>query len=127
MKNVNAIKKLQEADLNYGNEGRTSWHHEYKGSAYINIGGLNDKLSEAVQAGPDGAAAVMATLRLSAMRQLPWYAGGNYQGKDMAHMQEMVASRVAEASKSAESGMARQLFRIALSTLPRGGGNGLTN
>ena len=94
------------------------------GSLYERFRRVNDKLSEAVQAGPDGAAAVMATLRLSAMRQLPWYAGGNYQGKDMAHMQEMVASRVAEASKSAESGMARQLFRIALSTLPRGGGNG---
>jgi alpha-glucan,water dikinase len=66
-----------------------------------------------------------ATLRLSALRQLPWYSGGNYQGKDMAHVQETVAQRVAVASASSESdGASRQLFRAALATLPRGGGNG---
>ena len=66
----------------------------------------------------------MATLRLSVIRQLPWYAGGCYQGKDMAHMQEVVTRRVALASATAEDGLSRQFFRAALATLPRGGGNG---
>mmetsp|Transcript_7326 Transcript_7326/g.32321 ORF Transcript_7326/g.32321 Transcript_7326/m.32321 type:complete len:1089 (+) Transcript_7326:185-3451(+) len=94
------------------------------GSLYERFVRVNDTLGQATRAGPDGAAAVMATLRLSAIRQLPWYGGGNYQGTEMAGIQETVASRVADACKSAESGMARQLFRVALSTLPRGGGNG---
>lgn len=86
---------------------------------------INDKLSESQQAGPAGAAAIFATLRLSAIRQLAWYAGGNYQGKDMAHMQEVVCRRVAQASANGEAdGMSRQLYRAALATLPRGGGNG---
>ena len=58
-----------------------------------------------MDAGPEGAAAVMATLRLSALRQLPWYQGGNYQGKDMAHMQEVVAGRVAYYSATSEAGV----------------------
>ena len=95
-----------------------------QGSLFERFCRINDKLSEAQQAGPSGAAAVYATLRLSAIRQLPWYAGGNYQGKDMAHMQEVVARRVALAAKTSEDGMSRQFYRAALSTLPRGGGNG---
>ena len=94
------------------------------GSLYERFCRINDKLSEAQGAGASGAAVVMANLRLSAIRQLPWYAGGCYQGKDMAHMQEVVARRVALASATAEEGLARQFFRAALATLPRGGGNG---
>ena len=40
-------------------------------------------------------------------------------------MQEMVASRVAEASKSAESGMARQLFATRFHGLPAAAANGI--
>ena len=94
------------------------------GSLFERFCRINDKLSESQQAGPAGAAAIFAVMRLSAIRQLPWYAGGNYQGKDMAHMQEVVARRMALASKTAEDGMARQFYRATLATLPRGGGNG---
>ena len=94
------------------------------GSLYERFCRINDKLSESQQAGPAGAACIMATLRLSAIRQLPWYAGGNYQGKDMAHMQEVVTRRVAHAAAKSEDGMSRQFYRAALATLPRGGGNG---
>jgi hypothetical protein len=94
------------------------------GSLFGRFSRINEKLTEAAATGPAGAGAVMATLRLSALRQLPWYAGGNYQGKDMAHMQQTVAARTALASATAADGMSRQLFRAALATLPRGGGNG---
>ena len=115
--NANGILKALSQAENTKNQ-------EHGTNLYNRFCRINDKLSESQQAGPDGAAAVMATLRLSAIRQLPWYGGGNYQGTEMAGIQEVVASRVADACKSAESGMARQLFRVALSTLPRGGGNG---
>ncbi len=94
------------------------------GSLYERFCRVNDALNESMQSGPGGAAAIAAVLRLSAIRQLPWYAGGNYQGKDMAHMQEVVCRRIADASATAEDGFARQFYRLALGTLPRGGGNG---
>jgi len=39
-------------------------------------------------------------------------------------MQEVVCRRMALASATGEDGMSRQLYRAALATLPRGGGNG---
>ena len=81
-------------------------------------------MGEALEGGPVAAGAILAVLRLSAVRQLPWYAGGNYQGKDMAHVQESLARQIAKASVTAEDGASRQIFRQCMATLPRGGGNG---
>ena len=94
------------------------------GSLFTRFQRVNAQLEEAIEAGPEGAAAVMATLRLSALKQLPWYSGVNYQGKDMAHIQEVLANRLAVAAAKSAHGDARQLFRAALATMPRGGGNG---
>jgi hypothetical protein len=104
--------------------GENKKNQEHGTNLYNRFCRINDKLSESQQAGPQGAAAIFATLRLSAVRQLAWYAGGNYQGKDMAHMQKVICERMARASATAEDGMSRQLYRAALGTLPRGGGNG---
>lgn len=47
--------------------------------------------------------------------------GGNYKGGEMAHVEECVAGRLGVASADGElDGHARQLFRAALATLPRG-------
>lgn len=46
------------------------------GSLFERFKRVNDALTEAIKSGPEGAAAVMATIRLSAIRQLPWYAAG---------------------------------------------------
>mmetsp|Transcript_80080 Transcript_80080/g.210308 ORF Transcript_80080/g.210308 Transcript_80080/m.210308 type:complete len:281 (-) Transcript_80080:74-916(-) len=46
MQNVNAQKKLAEVELENGLEGNRSWHHRYKDSAYIYIGGLHAGLTE---------------------------------------------------------------------------------
>jgi hypothetical protein len=117
--NSNATKILKALS-----SGENKKNQEHGTNLYNRFCRINDKLSESQQAGPQGAAAIFATLRLSAVRQLAWYAGGNYQGKDMAHMQKVICERMARASATAEDGMSRQLYRAALGTLPRGGGNG---
>jgi hypothetical protein len=57
---------------------------------------VHDALGEAMaDPGPGSAAVILTWLRLSASRQLSWYDGGNYQGKDMAHMQKSLATAMA--------------------------------
>merc|ERR1719316_2345901 len=46
MYNINATKKLNELELQEGYEGNRSWHHQFKDSAYIYIGGLHVGLTE---------------------------------------------------------------------------------
>jgi len=46
MYNINATKKLGELELQEGLEGSQSWHHQFKDSAYIYIGGLHPGLTE---------------------------------------------------------------------------------
>lgn len=50
------------------------------------------------------------------------YDGGNYQGKDMAHMQKTLATQMAGHCRG--EGMKAHLARMALAVLPRGGGDG---
>lgn len=81
---------------------------------------------DVILSGSEGAAAaLLAWLRLSSTRQLTWYNGHNYQGKDMAHVQESLAEAVAAASRDENmEPRGRSALRLALATLPRGGGNG---
>ena len=84
---------------------------------------VNDALKEAfTDPGPGSAAVLLAWLRLSANRQLPWYEGGNYQGKDMAHVQKSLATGMAMQARG--EGLRAHIARLALATLPRGGGDG---
>mmetsp|Transcript_46205 Transcript_46205/g.100411 ORF Transcript_46205/g.100411 Transcript_46205/m.100411 type:complete len:287 (-) Transcript_46205:72-932(-) len=46
MYNINATKKLAEIELKEGYEGNRSWHHKYKDSAYVYVGGLHAGLTE---------------------------------------------------------------------------------
>jgi len=46
MYNINATKKLGELELSEGLEGNRSWHHQFKDSAYVYIGGLHPGLTE---------------------------------------------------------------------------------
>ncbi|CEL93729.1 unnamed protein product [Vitrella brassicaformis CCMP3155] len=46
MYNINALKKLNEQELSFGLEGEASWHHKYKNSSYVFIGGLDYGLTE---------------------------------------------------------------------------------
>jgi alpha-glucan, water dikinase len=72
--------------------------HEAKGgmNLFARYCLVNETLGEAMaDPAPGSAAVILAWLRLSASRQLPWYDGGNYQGKDMAHMQKTLASSMA--------------------------------
>lgn len=46
MYNINATKKLGEVELNEGYEGNRSWHHQFRHSAYVYIGGLPQGLTE---------------------------------------------------------------------------------
>ena len=84
-----------------------------------------EALGDAKALGPRGAGALLAWMRLSSTRQLPWYSGGNYQGKDMASLQEGLARSVASLVADPELDPAsRQYFRLVMSGLPRGGGDG---
>lgn len=46
MYNINATKNLGELELREGLEGNRSWHNQFRNSAYIYIGGLNQGLTE---------------------------------------------------------------------------------
>lgn len=46
MYNINATKKLQEIELEEGYDGNRSWHHKYKDSAYVYVGGLATGMTE---------------------------------------------------------------------------------
>jgi len=46
MYNVTAQRQITRKELKEGIEGARSWHHQYKDSAYIYIGGLHDGLTE---------------------------------------------------------------------------------
>ena len=84
----------------------------------------NELLGEA-QANPASAGALLACMRLSANRQLPWYTAGNYQGKDMAYLQKNFAENVTRAvGDGSLTPLVRHMFRCIMGTLPRGGGNG---
>ena len=85
---------------------------------------VDDALDAALEAGPEGAALVFSWLRLSSLKQLHWYAGNNYQGKDMASKQERLAWRVARAAATTADPTSRGFMRASLAFLPRGGGNG---
>ena len=84
-----------------------------------------EALGDAKALGPRGAGALLAWMRLSSTRQLPWYSGGNYQGKDMASLQEGLARSVAALVADPQLDPAsRQYFRLVMAGLPRGGGDG---
>eukprot|EP00919_Chromeraceae_sp_WS-2016_P070735 GHVR01167659.1.p1 GENE.GHVR01167659.1~~GHVR01167659.1.p1 ORF type:complete len:104 (-),score=18.91 GHVR01167659.1:230-541(-) len=46
MYNVRAIKKRSEWELQHSVVGEASWHHEFKDSCYIYIGGLDYRMTE---------------------------------------------------------------------------------
>lgn len=46
MYNINAAKKLGELEIEQGLEGHRSWHHQFRNSAYIFVGGLHQGLTE---------------------------------------------------------------------------------
>lgn len=46
MYNINATKKLQEIELQEGYDGNRSWHHQFKDSAYVYVGGLHNGMTE---------------------------------------------------------------------------------
>jgi alpha-glucan, water dikinase len=85
---------------------------------------LNDVLEDAKECNEKGMGLVLAWLRLSSTKQLPWYEGHNYQGKDMAHLQKVIASRLANVAAKHEDGTSRQYARMAMQFVARGGGNG---
>lgn len=72
--------------------------------------------------GVQGIAVLYAWLRLSNMRLLPWHDGGNYQGKDMTHVQRDLANSMA--AFATKEGEKAHYARLSLAMLPRGGGDG---
>lgn len=46
MYNINATKKLGDVELKEGYEGNRSWHHQFRHSAYVYVGGLPQGLTE---------------------------------------------------------------------------------
>jgi len=67
---------------------------------------------------------VYSWLRLSAMKLLPWYKGGNYQPKDMAHVQKTLMQKLADLARNADTRpMDRVLARLTAANLSRGGGD----
>ena len=98
---------------------------EYDRWSLFNRVNMATSLSDAaVAAGPYGMGLMVTWLRLSSMKLLPWYKGSNYQSKDAAHAQKVLAQKMADLACVAKDPLCRLFARISLSTLPRGGGNG---
>lgn len=85
---------------------------------------VNEVLDAADAAGPTGMGFVFAWLRLSHQRRLDWYRKANYQPKDQSHMQKVVAQRLTHKAFASKHPLNRQMARMALAGLPRGGGDG---
>ena len=93
-------------------------------SLFDRVNLANGLVDAAIAAGPYGMGFFFTWLRLSQLKQLPWYRGTNYQSKDAAHAQKTLAQRMADLCCTAKDPGCRLFSRLALGTLPRGGGNG---
>lgn len=54
--------------------------------------------------GPVGMAFIAVWLRLSHLRQLDWYRNSSHQSKDIAHVQKVVAQRMADKVRPLKTG-----------------------
>ncbi|GAQ90596.1 Carbohydrate-Binding Module Family 45 protein [Klebsormidium nitens] len=106
------VDQAIEAEANYSN-----W------SLFQRFIMARDLLDPAEQAGPSGMAFIYVWLRLSANRQLDWYRNSNYQSKDIAHVQKVLAEGMHDKSRFAMDPAVRRFARMAMGTLPRGGGD----
>lgn len=93
-------------------------------SLFNRLGMASQVIDEAVAIGPEAMALVFTWLRLSFLRQLDWYRGSNYQSKDAAHAQKVLANRIAHAARTAPDPLTKFFARECMAVLPRGGGNG---
>ncbi|KAK9807043.1 hypothetical protein WJX72_011773 [[Myrmecia] bisecta] len=84
----------------------------------------NEILDAAEAAGPPGMAFILVWMRLSTLKQLDWYRNSSYQSKDIAHVQKVIAQRMADKARSAKDPGSRMFARMCLAGLPRGGGDG---
>ena len=66
---------------------------------------LNDVLEDAKSATIKVLGIVLAWLRLSSTKQLPWYEGAQLQGKDMAHLQKVIADRLAWSQRNTRTAL----------------------
>ena len=85
---------------------------------------LKDILDEAKECNTKGLGIVFAWVRMSSTKQLPWYEGHDYQGKDMAHMQKVIENRLSSIVSKDNDNTSRQYARMTLQFIARGGGNG---
>jgi alpha-glucan,water dikinase len=68
---------------------------------------------------PDGQALLYVWLRFSAIRQLTWQRNFNTKPRELAHAQDRLTQKLAEAYRSEPA--SRPLLRLTLSTVGRGG------
>eukprot|EP00898_Chlorokybus_atmophyticus_P007825 jgi/Chlat1/8043/Chrsp73S00600 len=84
---------------------------------------VNEVLDGAADLGAAGMAFILTWLRLSSNKQLAWYRNSNYQSKDIAWVQKTLAERMHGKARSHPNPDVRRLARMAMGTLPRGGGD----
>ncbi|XP_024523543.1 alpha-glucan water dikinase 2 [Selaginella moellendorffii] len=83
----------------------------------------SELVDAAEEIGANGMAFMYTWLRFSALKQLTWYRKCNYQSKDIAYVQERLASLMAEKAARGKDLTIKKFARLILSTLPRGGGD----
>lgn len=105
--------RVLDAEANYGN-----W------SLFNRFCMALEVLDAADASGASGMAFFYTWLRMSQLRLLDWYRNSNYQSKDIAHVQKTLAQRCRDKAGGASDPFSRVFARLALGTLPRGGGNG---
>jgi len=73
--------------------------------------------------GGDAMGFIYSWLRLSNMKLLDWYRNGNYQPKDMGHVQKTLAEMLGAIARTNADPVVRHFARLTVSGMSRGGGD----
>ena len=64
--------------------------------------------------GGDAMGFIYTWMRLSSLKLLDWYRNGNYQPKDMGHVQKTLVEMLANVARSAEDPLVRVKLNLSL-------------
>eukprot|EP00854_Cymbomonas_tetramitiformis_P001462 gene1462-2085_t len=107
------VKKALDAEVNWGS---------YTLMARFTLALENLGMAEKIPGG-NAMGFIFTWLRLSALKQLTWSREGNYQPKDMAHVQKALVEQLHNIARSNDDATVRQFARMTTAGIPRGGGD----
>jgi len=105
--------KAFEAECDWEN-----YHHMFRLTLAMELLGQAEKIEGGYAMG-----FIFTWLRLANMKQLDWYRNGNYQPKDMGHVQKTIVEMLSAVCRSDGDPIVKRFARMTLAGLSRGGGD----